>query len=137
MRILDDYGIADSAGRREYENFQRGLRAVYTEWQRFVAHEGDPCELFGEGWVGDEAFFTSLAVFLKHPENPRAVFRELVYTGGDSDSLAAIGGSFVGAPNGYDAFGFSCDGEFECRYNTELREARDFILETHGVKARP
>ncbi|MGQ4527034.1 ADP-ribosylglycohydrolase family protein [Dermabacteraceae bacterium P13138] len=84
--------------------------------------------------MGDEAFLTALAVFLKHPENPQAVLRELVYTGGDSDSLAAIGGSFVGALNGYDAFGFPCDGDFEHRYNTELCEARDFNLETHGAK---
>lgn len=78
------------------------------------AYDGDVVDassVFGEGWIADEALYAALGVVSFYMESMpeyrgdamvacdmvmRAV-RRLVYTKGDSDSIAAIGGALVGA----------------------------------------
>ncbi len=57
----------------------------------------------GEGWVADEAVASAMWCFLKAPDDYRAAVLLAVNTDGDSDSLAAITGSFLGARLGVDA----------------------------------
>jgi ADP-ribosylglycohydrolase len=66
--------------------------------------EIDPCLATGEGWIAEEAFATGLYCFLLLPEEPQAVVRRAAYSSGDSDSIAALAGAFVGAYHGADAW---------------------------------
>lgn len=57
----------------------------------------------GEGWVAEEAVASALYCVLRHPDDLRAAVLEAVNTDGDSDSIAAICGSVMGARLGLDA----------------------------------
>ena len=54
----------------------------------------------GGSWVADEAIASAFYCFWRHPDDPRTCLLEAVNTDGDSDSIAAIAGSIVGARNG-------------------------------------
>jgi ADP-ribosylglycohydrolase len=54
----------------------------------------------GEGWVAEEAVASALYCVWRHPDDFRAAVLEAVNTDGDSDSLAAICGSVMGASLG-------------------------------------
>lgn len=58
---------------------------------------GDPCLATGAGWIAEEAFATALYCFLMNPNDAAAVIRRAACSSGDSDSIACIAGSFVGA----------------------------------------
>ncbi|MFI0895034.1 ADP-ribosylglycohydrolase family protein [Streptomyces sp. NPDC020983] len=62
--------------------------------------EADPCTAAGAGWIAEEAFGTALFCFLMLPDDPPAVVRRAAYSSGDSDSLAALAGTFAGAHHG-------------------------------------
>jgi ADP-ribosylglycohydrolase len=57
----------------------------------------------GEGWVAEEAVASALYCVWRHPDDFRAGVLEAVNTDGDSDSIAAITGSVLGARLGLDA----------------------------------
>ncbi|MEV0156413.1 ADP-ribosylglycohydrolase family protein [Micromonospora sp. NPDC050686] len=61
---------------------------------------GDPCRHTGEGWVAEEALATGLLCALRHPDDPVAALARGATTAGDSDSIAALAGAFVGAAHG-------------------------------------
>ncbi|MGC4896371.1 ADP-ribosylglycohydrolase family protein [Micromonospora sp. DT31] len=65
---------------------------------------GDPCRLTGEGWVAEEALATALLCALRHPDDPVAALARGATTAGDSDSIAALAGAFVGAAHGMAAW---------------------------------
>ncbi|MEO3787697.1 ADP-ribosylglycohydrolase family protein [Actinocorallia sp. B10E7] len=81
--------------------------------------EADPCLATGEGWIAEEAFATGLYCFLMLPDDPTAVVRRAACSSGDSDSIAALAGAFVGAHHGADAWP---------REWTEAVEYRDRLL---------
>ena len=64
----------------------------------------DPCEATGEGWVAEEALATGLLSFLLYPDEPLLALRRAACTGGDSDSIASLTGSFAGAHCGVGAW---------------------------------
>ncbi len=57
----------------------------------------------GEGWVAEEAVASVLYCVWRHPQSFREAVLEAVNTDGDSDSIAAITGSVMGARLGLDA----------------------------------
>lgn len=65
---------------------------------------GDPCLIAGEGWVADEALATALYCYLLTPEDPVSVIAQGATSSGDSDSIACLAGSFVGAALGLAAW---------------------------------
>ncbi|MFI5833059.1 ADP-ribosylglycohydrolase family protein [Micromonospora sp. NPDC051300] len=65
---------------------------------------GDPCRLTGEGWIAEEALATALLCALRHPDDPVGALARGATTAGDSDSIAALAGAFVGAAHGMDAW---------------------------------
>jgi ADP-ribosylglycohydrolase len=67
-------------------------------------YEADPCLATGAGWVAEEAFATGLLCFLMHADSPRDALRRAAVTSGDSDSIACLTGSFVGARLGFDCW---------------------------------
>jgi ADP-ribosylglycohydrolase len=69
-----------------------------------MPRDGDPCDELGAGWIAEEAFAAAMLCFLLHPDDPIAAIRRAAVTSGDSDSIAAITGAFVGAHLGLDAW---------------------------------
>lgn len=61
---------------------------------------GDPCRDTGDGWIAEEALATALLCALRHPDDPVAALSRGATTAGDSDSIAALAGAFVGAAHG-------------------------------------
>jgi ADP-ribosylglycohydrolase len=59
--------------------------------------------VLGEAWVGEEAVASAMYCFWRHPDDFRRAVLEAVNTDGDSDSIATITGSIVGARLGLDA----------------------------------
>lgn len=98
----------------------------------FKNYEGDPTAIYGEGWTADEALYTSLATVSLYLDDPYNGVKRLVYTNGDSDSIASIGGAFLGALNNYDSFEFDIVNNLETRYQKEIEECFSIIVETHN-----
>ncbi|MER7456268.1 ADP-ribosylglycohydrolase family protein [Micromonospora sp. NPDC126480] len=65
---------------------------------------GDPCRLTGEGWVAEEALATALYCAVRHAGDPVTALARGATTAGDSDSIAALAGAFVGAALGMPAW---------------------------------
>ena len=65
---------------------------------------GDISRLCGAGWIAEDALATSVYAASRWSEYPRYALARAVRTTGDSDSLGAITGSFLGAALGDDAF---------------------------------
>ncbi|MCF0091508.1 ADP-ribosylglycohydrolase family protein [Micromonospora sp. MH99] len=65
---------------------------------------GDPCQATGEGWVAEEALATALFCAVRHADDPVAALARGATTAGDSDSIAALAGAFVGAATGMAAW---------------------------------
>ncbi|MCX4474038.1 ADP-ribosylglycohydrolase family protein [Micromonospora sp. NBC_01655] len=65
---------------------------------------GDPCRRTGEGWVAEEALATALLCALWHADDPVGALARGATTAGDSDSIAALAGAFVGAAHGLSAW---------------------------------
>ncbi|WBB77139.1 ADP-ribosylglycohydrolase family protein [Micromonospora sp. WMMD1128] len=74
---------------------------------------GDPCRLTGEGWVAEEALVTALLCVLWHPDDPVGALARGATTAGDSDSVAALAGAFVGAAHGMAAWPAGWAGRIE------------------------
>ncbi|WP_405426638.1 ADP-ribosylglycohydrolase family protein [Micromonospora sp. NBC_00617] len=66
--------------------------------------DGDPCRATGEGWVAEEALATALFCAVRHADDPVAALARGATTAGDSDSIAALAGAFVGAATGMAAW---------------------------------
>ncbi|WP_433553019.1 ADP-ribosylglycohydrolase family protein [Micromonospora zamorensis] len=65
---------------------------------------GDACRATGEGWVAEEALATALLCAVRHNDDPVAALARGATTAGDSDSIAALAGAFVGAAVGMSAW---------------------------------
>ncbi|PZF84546.1 ADP-ribosylglycohydrolase family protein [Micromonospora deserti] len=65
---------------------------------------GDPCRRTGEGWVAEEALATALFCAIRHADDPVAALARGATTAGDSDSIAALTGAFLGAAYGMPAW---------------------------------
>jgi ADP-ribosylglycohydrolase len=65
---------------------------------------GDPCRLTGEGWIAEEALATALLCALRHADDPVAALARGATTAGDSDSIAALAGAFLGAAHDMSAW---------------------------------
>ncbi|WP_203992896.1 ADP-ribosylglycohydrolase family protein [Micromonospora lutea] len=61
---------------------------------------GDPCRLTGEGWIAEEALAAALYCAIRHADSPVYALVRGARTAGDSDSIAALAGAFVGAAHG-------------------------------------
>ena len=81
----------------------------------------DPCVLLNSaGWVAEEALLTALVVGDMHGDNPVEALRRIVYTSGDSDSMAAIMGTFVGASHSEPVFPQEWENRLEPEYLQDL-----------------
>lgn len=90
----------------------------------------DVNKIFGEGWTADESLYNALGVcsFYNDSSKMYSGIRRLVYTEGDSDSIAAIGGALYGAKYGEFAVSKnSITDSLEPRYRNELNKMVEFI----------
>lgn len=88
--------------------------------------------IFGEGWIADQTLYNALAaVNLYSDESSENIFKgikRLVYTEGDSDSIAAVGGALWGAKTGITADEKeNIMNNLEPRYKKELEDMVSFI----------
>lgn len=88
----------------------------------------DICSFLGEGWVAEEAYLCALLGADYSPLDPVEGLERLVRSNGDSDSLAAIGGQFIGAFDGFKVFPEEWENQLEPRYREELQEVVDFLV---------
>ncbi len=85
-------------GLESLELFLKNNKANYEKFMNQDESEDyNICDFFGEGWVAEEALLNALAGASKLYRTPEEALRRLANSGGDSDSLAAIGGAFIGA----------------------------------------
>ncbi|WKU04527.1 ADP-ribosylglycohydrolase family protein [Micromonospora sp. HUAS LYJ1] len=78
----------------------------------------DPCRHTGEGWIAEEALATALLCVLRHPDDPVAAIGRGATTAGDSDSIAALAGAFLGAAHGMS--GWPADWSTRIEYADQL-----------------
>lgn len=64
----------------------------------------DACLATGDGWIAEEALATSLYCALRHRDDPVGALARAAGTSGDSDSIAALTGAFVGVAQGMAAW---------------------------------
>jgi ADP-ribosylglycohydrolase len=64
----------------------------------------DACLATGEGWIAEEALATGLYCAIRHADDPVRCLVRGARTSGDSDSIAALAGAFVGAAHGLAAW---------------------------------
>jgi ADP-ribosylglycohydrolase len=64
----------------------------------------DPCLSTGAGWIAEEALATAVHCALLFPDDPVSALSRAAVTSGDSDSIAALAGAFVGAAHGMSAW---------------------------------
>lgn len=89
-------------------------------------------KIFGEGWIATETLYNALAaVNFYSEESSESIYRgvkRLVYTNGDSDSIAAVGGSLWGVKSGLTPIPVEqIQQKLEKRYREELENLVDFI----------
>ncbi|DAZ90374.1 ADP-ribosylglycohydrolase family protein [Mycobacteroides abscessus] len=85
----------------------------------------DPCELAGEGWRAQHALSTALLCADLFPDDPIAALRRATVTNGDSDSIAAVAGSILGAIHD-DPWPAEWFARLEPRYQQEILEAEGY-----------
>lgn len=142
IRAIDEIIDMDLALLSEFVVEMRAVKASLTNfansWDSIeeVLSEADQRDLvdvnrvFGEGWTADESLYNALGVCSLY-DDPSLIYagvRRLVYTEGDSDSIAAIGGALFGAKYGEFAVSKnSIISSLEPRYRDELNNMVEFI----------
>jgi ADP-ribosylglycohydrolase len=81
----------------------------------------DVCRVLdAQGWVAEEALLLAITITDLHANEPEEGLRRGVYTNGDSDSIAAITGAFIGASNENNIFSKVWYDALEKDYREEL-----------------
>ena len=89
---------------------------------------GDICDAAGQGWIAEETVAVALLAADALPDDPTQALRRAVMTGGDSDSIGAVAGSFIGAANGSDTKLWPSwwNGALEVRYAAWIDDASTY-----------
>jgi ADP-ribosylglycohydrolase len=82
--------------------------------------DGDPCRVTGAGWIAEEALATGLLCALLYADDPVGALARAAASSGDSDSIAALAGAFIGAAHGHAAWPPAWEHRIE--YAAQLRE---------------
>ncbi len=75
-------------------------KAVAGRESGIIASDVEALHSIGLGWVGDEAFAMALYAAIRHPDDFESCLRVAANHSGDSDSVACIAGSIIGALHG-------------------------------------
>jgi len=112
------------------EMMEEFLEAHAADMQVFLGADSstDPCYILNsEGWVAEEAFLVALAITDLHGEDAIEVLRRTITTNGDSDSMAAISGAFVGAGHIEPVFPEDWYSRLEPEYYDDLKHISSII----------
>lgn len=117
-----------------YDNVFEVLRTHVLEWELFqnTPDDVDINTFYGGGWVADEALYNALGAAELYSSDPLLGIKRLVYSGGDSDSVAAIGGALLGVINGYEKIGYNVVDRLEPRYRKELSDVVGWLCEINS-----
>ena len=105
---------------------------------KLSGEDSDVCDYMGAGWAADETLACALAVWKKYGhtisnETFEQAIKTLVYTRGDSDSLAQVGACYFGAVHPGDAFRKTYEQRFEPRYIKELEFITALITDLNNT----
>ncbi|WP_291425359.1 ADP-ribosylglycohydrolase family protein [Deinococcus sp.] len=117
---------------RGWDECQAVLDLARAAAERGIGEHADPCEFTGEGWVAEEALATGLLCFLLHPADPVRALQCAATTSGDSDSIACITGSLLGAHLGAGAFPGAWESRIE--YHRELEDLARTLAPRFGAE---
>lgn len=112
-----------------FTEVEAGLKKIERTLSMYKAqHEEKDINAFaGEGWIAEEALFNAILAVTVFPDDYLNAMKVLVYSNGDSDSIAAIGGSFWGASQGYEKMNTVVAENLEPRYQEETFAAVYFL----------
>lgn len=119
------------------ENDLLGFAARWYAVERTLDPARDPQadvnDVFGEGWTADETLYNAVGVAsLYTQETVIPAIKRLVMTRGDSDSIAAVGGSIIGLQHPRNSAALNMIRErLEPRYRKELDAAAEFLITHH------
>lgn len=112
---------------RGWDECLTALESAETAARTGIGKLDDPCQYGGEGWIAEEALATGLLCFLLHPQDPVHALQRAATTSGDSDSIACITGSLLGAHLGHSAF--PADWRTRIEYHDELNSLADQLAQ--------
>lgn len=118
--------IAYVEGLKETLAYFVSMGTIYAEFLTSSDNE-DICSFFGEGKIAEEALLLAVAAYDMYQDDVVNGIHRLANSGGDSDSIAAIGGAIFGAAYGYDAFPNDWKDGLENKYAEELHAAVDHL----------
>lgn len=103
----------------------RSIEKSRNNFYNFIVSDEDTdlCSFFGEGWVAEEAFMCALGAVSRYAGDPVLGLQRLARTNGDSDSIGAIGGAYLGAVNGYQGWPAVWRDMLEAAYVPQLDSA--------------
>lgn len=139
LELLDDLESGALGWHAWSDRLIEGIREAQTFFTEKVdlyfdllmaPDDSDMNNFMGEGWVSDSALANATAAADLYGSNPYQGVKRLVFTRGDSDSIAAIGGAYLGAYNGKEWLN-RFEERLETRYRFELAEAHEYILSLH------
>ena len=82
----------------DFENAMQRLETSLTQRKNGTfSTDLEALTYIGQGWVGEEAFAMALYSAIQHPNDLKSCLRVSVNHDGDSDSVACIAGSILGA----------------------------------------
>lgn len=128
--LLENYSLDLVNLKQRLETFAFSWNEITKVLREVNGEFVDVNRVFGEGWTADESLYNALGICSLY-NNSSEIYsgiRRLVYTGGDSDSIAAIAGSIYGAK--YGEFAVSKNeliNSLEPRYQDELADMIEFI----------
>lgn len=90
----------------------------------------DICEILNaEGWVAEEALLLAVTIYDNYKNSPIEGLRRAVYTNGDSDSIAAIAGAYMGSTHNTQIFPEQWHSKLEPNYIEELQTTVEGLQE--------
>lgn len=114
---------------RGFELLSQRLRHARTKLQHYSSDlHDDLARIYGRGAIAPDAYINALVVTAMENSYEAGV-RRLVYSSGDSDTIAAIGGAFLGARYGYESFNPQWIDKLEGDYARELESVHAWFDE--------
>lgn len=120
------WAVEYSEGLRDLYDYLKGSRNMYS--LALQSDESrDVCSFLGEGKVAEEALLLAIFAVDKYQDSPVDGLRRLAQTSGDSDSIAAIAGAFLGSATAAPIWPEEWFSRLEDRYSSELTETIDAL----------
>lgn len=129
LKIIDEIAKIDSELIEDSDlgliELRKGLLNIQEKFESFTMFDNgisDVNDFFGQGWIAEETLYNAVGVCdMYGSKRPYYAIKRLVRTNGDSDSVASVGGAFLGAEKGYSMLDHRIEEHLEKPYAAELR----------------